>query len=261
MSLAAAPGARIAAQDEVPYRVSELQPRTPTILEVSLRPLTEPLGYLSGQYVLLEDRDRRIEQRSYSIANAPRADGSISLLITRVPGGQASDWVHGRLEPGDEVILTGPYGTFVAEAQSSRPCLYLAGGSGLAPMLALIEAALGATAQRPLTLLFSARTESDVIDRERFAHWQAAQPNFRFIRTLTRGPGPDPHGHIPDVLAGICPDLSGHELFIAGAPGLVNACTSAGEALGAAREQIHTEPFFAEPEPWSNPPPAPAAGR
>lgn len=245
----------------MPYRVSELELRTPTILEVSLRPLAAPLQYLPGQYVLLEDRERRVEQRSYSIANAPRADSSISLLITRIAGGQASDWVHHRLKPGDEVTLTGPYGTFIAEAGSSRPCLYLAGGSGLAPMRALIEAALRAAAQQPLVLLFSARTESDVIDREQFTRWQAEHPTFRFIRTLTRGPGPAPHGHIPDILRDHCPDLTGHELFIAGAPGLVNACTAAGEALGAAREHIHTEPFFAEPQPWSSPPPAPATAR
>ncbi len=253
--------ARIVQQDEAPCRVSAIRQRTATIVEVSLRPLTEPLEYLPGQYVLLEDRDRRVEQRSYSIANAPRADGSISLLVTRVPGGQASNWVHRRLRPGDEAILTGPYGTFVADPASSRPCLYLAGGSGLAPMRALIEAALHSAVQQRLTLLFSARTESDVIDRERFARWQAEHPSFRFIRTLTRGSGPDPHGHVPDVLRGLCPDLTGHEVFIAGAPGLVSACTAASEALGAAREQIHTEPFFAEPEPWSSPPPAPSAER
>lgn len=254
MSPTKAPAARIAEHDEVPYQVSDLKRRTPTILEVSLRPLTAPLHYLPGQYALLEDRERRIEQRSYSIANAPRADGTISLLITRVPGGQASDWVHHQVKPRDEVTLTGPYGTFIADQESSRPCLYLAEGSGLAPIRALIEAALP-SAQQPLTLLFSARTESDVIDREQLIRWQVAHPTFRFTRTLTRGTGPKPHGHIPDILPGLCPDLSGYELFIAGAPGLVNGCTTAGEALGAAREHIHTEPFFAEPQPWNSTPP------
>lgn len=245
--------------EEALYSVSEIRRVTPTIVEAWLKPANVPLGYLPGQYVLLEDHNRQVQQRSYSIANAPRAEGSISLLITRVPGGQASGWVHERLRPGMEVLVTGPYGTFVADPSSDRPCLCLAGGSGLAPIRALLEAMLGGPSpQRPLMLIFSARTEDDVIDRERFTHWQAERPSFRFLRTLTRGPGADPRGRIPDILADICPALAGHELFIAGAPGLVSGCEVAAEALGAAREHIHSEPFFAEPEPWVDPPPLPA---
>jgi CDP-4-dehydro-6-deoxyglucose reductase, E3 len=127
---------------------------------------------------------------------------------------------------------------------SLAPCLFLAAGSGVAPMRSLIEAALRAGARRSLTLIFSARIEADVIDRERFSRWQARHPQFRFIRTLTRNTGPDPHGRIPDILTGLCPDLADHDVFVAGAPGFVLACVSAAQALGAARERVHTEPFF-----------------
>lgn len=242
---------------EVPYRVGALRRRTPAIVEVLLDPLAPALAYLPGQYVLLEDREHTVQQRSYSIANAPRNDRSISLLVTRVAGGQASEWVHNRLRVGEEAILTGPYGTFVAETQSRCPRLYLAGGSGLAPMRALIEAALAAADSRTHTLLFSARTEADVIDAQRFRRWHADHESFRFIRTLTRGEGPDPRGHIPQVLLELCTGLADCEVFIAGAPGFVRACAAASEALGAARSHVHTEPFFVEPQPWSGAPPAP----
>lgn len=242
---------RIVERDEFPYRVEGIRRRTPTIVEVWLSPLAASMQYLPGEYVLLEDRDRRVEQRSYSIANAQRSDRQISLLVTRVPGGQASDWIHERLRAGDEVILTGPYGTFVADPASSAPCLYLAGGSGLAPMRALLEDALQSGLLRSLTLIFSARTEADVPDRELFVGWEAAHPDFRFIRTLTRGAGDDPHGRIPGILPEFCPDLSGYEVFIAGASGFVRACAIAAEALGSQRERTYTEPFFAEPQPWS----------
>ena len=66
-----------------------LERRTPAILELLLRPLDGSLEYVPGQYVLLEDRDDTVAPRSYSIANAPRPDGALSLLVTRVPGGQA----------------------------------------------------------------------------------------------------------------------------------------------------------------------------
>jgi CDP-4-dehydro-6-deoxyglucose reductase len=145
------------------------------------------------------------------------------------------------------VAITGPYGTFVGNPASSAPYLHLAAGSGLAPIRALVEAALEVTPHRSLLLVFSARTEADVLDRERFVNWHDRYPHFRFVRTLTRRAGADPHGRIPDILPKLCPDLAAHEVFIAGAPGFVGACASAAEALGAESERVHTEAFFAEP--------------
>jgi cob(I)alamin adenosyltransferase len=177
---------------EEPYRVLYAERRTATIIELWLRPAAGALDYLPGEYVLLEDRDHAVPPRSYSIANAPRPDGLISLLVTSVPDGATSTWVHERLRVGEEVGISGPYGTFVDDPTSTAPCLFLAAGSGVAPVRALIEAALSADADRSLTLIFSARTEADVIDSEHFAGWQARHPQFRFIRTLTRDAGPPP---------------------------------------------------------------------
>jgi ferredoxin-NADP reductase len=79
---------------------------------------------------------------------------------------RASCWVTDRLAVGDRVSLSGPYGTFIADPAQTDPCVYLAGGSGLAPTRALVEAALAADPRRRLTVVFSARTEADVLDRE-----------------------------------------------------------------------------------------------
>jgi Oxidoreductase FAD-binding domain len=93
--------ARIAApaSSEEPYQVVEIEGRTPTICELWLRPAGDRLEYLAGEYVLLEDRDHQVPPRSYSIANAPRSDGMISLLVTRVPGGETSTWALQSLAP------------------------------------------------------------------------------------------------------------------------------------------------------------------
>lgn len=235
--------------DEAPYCVVESERRTATILELLLRPLAAPLQHRPGEYVLLEDCHRGIDPRSYSIANAPRSDGLISLLVTRVPDGLTSTWIHEHLRVGDEVSLSGPYGTFVDDTASTWPCLFLAAGSGLAPMRALIEAALSTGARRSLTLVVSARTEADVIDRERFTGWQALHPQFRYMRTLTRAGGPGLHGRIPAVLPSVCGELVHHDAFIAGAPGFVIACAAAVEAAGMRRAHVHTEAFFADPGP------------
>src|SRR3954464_9501589 len=100
--------------DDAPYAVTAVEPRTPTIVEIWLSPVAEPIEYAPGQYVLLEEVAGDVPPRSYSIANAPRLDGAISLFVTRVPDGSTSGWIHDHLTVGDGVSLSGPYGTFVA---------------------------------------------------------------------------------------------------------------------------------------------------
>ena len=236
---------------EEPYEVVGIEHRTATIAELWLRPLAGVLEYLPGEYVLLADDRDEVPPRSFSVANAPRSDGLISLLVTRVSDGETSRWVHDRLRAGQRVSISGPYGTFVDDPDATAPALFLAAGSGLAPIRALVEAALARPNRRELTLVFSARTEADVIDRERFQQRQAERERFRFIRTLTRGAGPHARGRIPALLPQLYADLSGHDVFVAGAPGFVQACASAAEALGARREHVHTEVFFVEPQPWT----------
>jgi CDP-4-dehydro-6-deoxyglucose reductase len=242
---------------DAPYEVVTCDRVTPTIAELSLRPLGERLNYLPGEYVLLEDDGHAIPPRSYSIANAPRPNATVSLLVTRVPGRATSAWVHERLHVGEIVRLSGPYGTFVDDPIAATPAVLLAAGSGLAPIRALLEAALIAGRRRDLTLIFSARCEADLIDRDRFAAWQATHARFRFIGTLTRGTGPPHHGRIPAMLPSLFADLSDHDVFIAGAPRFVRACAVAADALGAARARIHTEAFFAERLPWTDAAPQP----
>ncbi len=244
---------------EAPFEVIAIERRTATIVELWLRPLEGPIGYLPGEYVLLEDGEHRLAPRSYSLANAQRPDGLISLLVTRVRDGGTSVWAHERLRVGETVSVSGPYGTFVDDPGSTQPVLFLAAGSGLAPIRALIEAALSSDADRALTLIFSARTEADVIDRARFERCHAQHERFSFIRTLTRGAGPPPRGRIPALLPQLYADLADHDLFIAGAPGFVLACAAAADALGARRDRVRTEVFYVEPQPWTSHP-FPASG-
>ena len=234
---------------------------TPVIAELLLRPAGTPVRYLPGQYVLLGDPGAWLMVRSYSIANAPRDDGLISLLVTRVPGGQVSAWVHDVLRPGSRVLLSGPYGSFTAASGAPGPMLLLAGGSGLAPVRALAEAALRQRTRAPIALFFSARTEHDLIDDERFRTWQRRSRRFCYRRTLTRADGLPPIGRIPAILGDWFPDLSGWRVYIAGAPGFVTACAAAARACGARPGQVMTEEFFTEPRPWGVARPAATAGR
>lgn len=245
---------------EYRYRVEATVAATPAIRELRLAPTGDVLAYRAGQYVLLGDPGRRLPQRSYSIANAPRADGRISLLVTRFPDGPVSGWVHGRLRVDDEVLLAGPYGTFLPGADSGRPVLLLAAGSGLAPVRALAEDLLERHPARRVALFHSVRTAEHAIDRARFETWPRTYPSFRFLLTLTRDPSAARHRRIPELLRNEFADLRGWDVFASGPSGFVAACAAAARAAGADAAAVRTEEFFADPQPWLGaPPPAPAA--
>jgi len=241
-----------AVEDEEFLVVSRTR-RTPVIMEVELQPVGEPLHYLPGQYVLVSDQDCDMPVRSYSVANAPEDSGRISLLVTEVVSGLTSSWLTRGVQIGGTVLVSGPYGSFVADAGVDTPTLGLAGGSGLAPIRALAQDAVRRPIGQPFTVLFSARTEIDVMDRERFAQWERQYAGFRFVRTLTRSDGTPPVGRIPEILSTLFADLSDHEVFVAGPPRFVADCTQSVRQLGVHPGHLHTEEFFAEPQPWSSP--------
>lgn len=247
MALAAAPR-------EVPHVVVARERVTAVITELTLEPVDDPLPYLAGQYVLVCDADYRIPVRSYSIANAPEPDGRLTLLVTEVAGGATSTWLASEVAVGDEVLVDGPYGTFVADPAAGHPVLCLAGGSGLAPIRALAQDALRRGVPDPFTIFFSGRTLEDLIDHDVFTGWADEHANFEYLRTLTRAPGPPPVGRVSSVLPALMPDLSEHEVFIAGAPGFVAAGVQSARQLGCRAGRLHTEEFYAEPQPWGDQP-------
>ena len=248
------------AWDKYRYRVVITEPVTPAIRELWLAPSDAALPYQPGQYVLLSDAAHRLPQRSYSLANAPRADGRVSLLVTRFPEGITSGWVHDVLRLGDEVVLEGPYGSFVLGEDAERPILLLAAGSGLAPIRTLAESLLADDPARKVTLFFSARTAADAIDHARFQDWAHTHPAFRYMVTLTRDAAAPRHRRIPELLPEEFGSLRGWEVFVAGPSGFVTDCAAVTRALGASAIAVHTEEFFADPVPWTKVPPAAAEG-
>ena len=240
-------------RENISFVVVERLQRTHRIVELRLRPLGKPMRYWPGQYVILNHPDGAVPGRAYSIANASRPDGEISLQIARVEGGGISNWVHENVQIGDRIKLSGPYGTFIGDPAAETPVLCLAAGTGLAPIMALAEAALSRGYRQPVTVIFSAPSGDDLYDTGRLALWQAKHRNFKFVRTLTREQGEGPSGRIPTILPEMFPDLSQHSIYAAGSPQFVNACIEAAKSLGAKEALIHTEGFFEQQSPETPP--------
>jgi CDP-4-dehydro-6-deoxyglucose reductase, E3 len=193
------------------------------------------------------------KRRTYSIANAPDKDGLppdglLTFLVTRHEGGRASSWLHDELRVGQPLALHGPYGSFRWPEDAKGPVLCLAGGSGLAPILAVLQGALGKGYAGPIKLVLSVRDRSEVFGLDACHALARRHPNFSWQVTLSRAPEPESAlgwrcGRVSDWLPDAFPDLSDWHVLIAGSPGFVDACAKAARGLGASDRCILSDSF------------------
>ncbi|MEJ8846295.1 FAD-binding oxidoreductase [Variovorax rhizosphaerae] len=151
-------------------------------------------AHVAGQHVdvRLTAEDGYAAQRSYSIASAP-ASAQLELLIEKLDDGEVSPFFHEVAQVGDTIELRGPIGGhFIWRVQDGGPLVLVAGGSGIAPLMALVRhwhASESQTSVRvPLLLAYSARTWADLAYVDELTMLQAALPTFTFIAVTTREP-------------------------------------------------------------------------
>jgi ferredoxin-NADP reductase len=151
-----------------------------------------PVGHAAGQYLdlVVPIPGGLPFRRSYSIASAPDAahPDRFELAVTRVEGGPTSVALH-ELRPGDAVEIDGPRGTFIRrDGDRSRPALFVAAGTGLAPIRAMLTEDVRRCEGPPLVLLFGCRTPADVLWSDELRAWERACPRFRMHVSLSRPP-------------------------------------------------------------------------
>lgn len=215
------------------------------VVELRLRPVGQPIRYWPGQYVTVGDPRAGFPARAYSISNAPRPDGELVLQVARADDGVTSQWIHDQLGVGESIKISGAYGTFIGDPAVDTPILCLAAGTGLAPLMALAEAALRRGFRKPVLMLLSARTHEDAYAQGMMAWWRTKHRNFDYQVTLTREQRDGfLHGRVDAVLPTLLPDLSRHTIFAAGSPEFTAACVDTARRLGAGEDMIYTEGFF-----------------
>jgi ferredoxin-NADP reductase len=222
--------------------VVELVPENARTKSIALDAADWP-GHLAGQHVdvRLTADDGYQAQRSYSIASAPE-DGELVLTVERLDDGEVSPYLTDVLEPGDELELRGPIGGyFVWQEALGGPLLLVAGGSGVVPLRAMLRHHRATASEIPVQLLYSARTESDLIYRDELADYETTI-------TLTREQPPGWTGRTgrvdPDLLAEIAwPPAEGPRVYVCGPTGFVEAVADALVALGHSPARIRTERF------------------
>lgn len=208
----------------LPCRVQTLDRLAHDVMRIRLRlPASERLQFLAGQYIdiLLKDGTRR----SLSLANPPHDDALLELHL-RNYGGPFSRHVFTQMKEKDILRLEGPLGSFYLRENSDKPVLLVAGGTGFAPIKAIIEHALHQGGKRAMTLYRGARTPADLYLDELPQAW-ARDHGIRYVPVISDSADGDGwngrRGLVHEAVLQDFADLSNVEVYACGAPAMIEA--------------------------------------
>ncbi len=231
---------------KLPCRVTRLEPLSPDVTRVYLKlPPSERLQFLAGQYIDFLLRDGR--RRSFSIANAPHDDELIELHIKRIEGGRFTDDAFAELKEKAVLRLEGPFGNFYLREESPRPILFVAGGTGFAPIKAILEHAFAENVTRPLHFYWGARSRRDLYLDALPRAWAEQHPHFSYTPVLSE-PLPEDdwngaQGYVTDAVLRDHPALIAYDVYASGPPVLVQAAHRDFTVHGLAPENFYADPF------------------
>ncbi len=235
----------------LPARVAKKDFLAPDVVRLCLKlPAAERLQFLAGQYIDFILADGR--RRSFSLANAPHDDEFLELHLRHVEKGEFTEQVFERMKVKDMVRIEGPHGEFYLREDSPRPLIFVAGGTGFAPIKGIIEHAFAAAVTRPMRLYWGARAKVDLYLDELPRQWAQQQANFSYTPVLSSPAAEDQWrertGYVHEAVIADQPDLSGYDVYAAGPPAMVRAARDAFVAQGLPEAQFYSDPFEFAPD-------------
>jgi CDP-4-dehydro-6-deoxyglucose reductase len=229
----------------LPARVEKVEFPAPDVALLYLKlPASERLQFLAGQYIdiLMKGGVRR----SYSMANAPHDDTHLQLHVRRTPGGTFSKYVFEEMKESAIIRFEGPLGSFYLREDSDKPMILVAGGTGFAPVKAVIEHAFHKGIDRQMVLYWGVRSLADLYLPELPVKWQEEHDNFTFIPVLS-DPRPEDDwlgrtGLVHQAVLDDFASLSGYQVYACGAPGMIDAA----RATFTRERGLPEDEFFAD---------------
>ena len=234
---------------KVPCRVNTISKPSSDVAILKLQlPAAERFQFLAGQYIefLLKDGQRR----AYSIANSPDHEGPLELHIRHLPGGVFTDFVFGVSNPAlkekDILRFEGPLGSFFLREDSKKPIIFLAAGTGFAPIKSIIEQMQAKKIDRSIYLYWGGRRPSDLYLSDLCKTWEKEIPNFQYIPVISDDLPEDAWqgrtGFVHEAVIEDHPNLKDFQVYACGAPVMVNAARTD----FSAKCQLPEEEFFAD---------------
>lgn len=234
----------VLAPTEARAEVVAVERLTPDLRRLSVR-LDQPIDFYAGQFMEIGVPGGHEEWRSYSVASAPDTGPELSFVIKVIEGGAFSGQLDG-LPVGAPLRVRGPFGTGYLR-DGDRPILLVATGSGIAPILSILEHATRTGDSRHITFVYGARTAADLPGESRIAELEQLV-NLTYHPTLS-GPTPDcawagPPARVTDVVRRQIGDGSPYDAYLCGKPEMCDTVTTLLEAKGTPEETIFTDKFF-----------------
>lgn len=234
----------------LPCRIERLDRLADDVMAVVLRlPAVEDLPHRAGQYVdILLSGGRR---RSFSIASAP-ADGKLlELHVRRASATGFTAQLFESLRPGALLRIEGPLGQFWFRADSPRPAILVGGGTGYAPLRAMLRQLFAAGAPRPITLYWGGRSPADFYELAWLTEHAASRPGFRFQAVVSDTAAAVPGlrtGFVHEAVLADHPQLAGYDVYASGPPAMIEAIRAEFLRHGLPREQLFFDSFDFAPD-------------
>ena len=233
----------------LPARVDSIDELTSDVRRLRLKlPRGQRLQFLAGQYmdILLPGGKRR----AFSIASSPSQHEFIELHVKFVEGGGFTGHVFTDMKVGEILRMEGPLGTFFVRLGSPRPILMMGGGTGFAPLKAMVEDLIHAGDDRPITLYWGVRGEKDLYAKGLIEEFEHEHNDFRFVPVLSE---PETGwegrtGWVHEALLEDYPNLSAFEVYMSGPPAMVHAARHAFLDAGAQEDHLHYDSFDFGPD-------------
>ena len=233
---------------KMPVRVNALEKLSHDVMRVQLQlPAHTAFQFHAGQYLefILRDGSRR----AYSMATPPHVAANtpaIELHIRHMPGGKFTDHVFGAMKEKEILRAEGPFGSFFLREDSDKPMVFLASGTGFAPIKALLEHMQHKVMTRPVSLYWGGRRPEDLYMDAWLKELSTSMPNLSYVPVISDAL-PEDHwsgrtGYVHQAVLDDFADLSGHEVYACGAPVVVDAARSS----YTSQRGLPEECFFAD---------------
>ncbi|MFI0238472.1 globin domain-containing protein [Streptomyces sp. NPDC016845] len=206
--------------------------RTSDIAVVTVR-TDQPYPFLAGQYTTLETPWWPRIWRNYSFASAPRSDGLLPFHVRAVPAGWVSNALVHRARPGDVLRLGPPAGSMTVDHSTDSGLLCLGGGTGIAPIKALVEDVAEHGERRPVEVFYGARTDHDLYDIDTMLQLQRSHPWLAVRPVVDRRA----HLQLPDAVRAYGP-WNEYDAYLSGPPGMIRKGVDTLRALGIPHHRI-----------------------
>ena len=230
----------------LPARLAKKEWLAHDVLALHLQlPASERLQFLAGQYIefILKNGNRR----AYSIANAPHDSDYLQLHIRVLKGGAFSEYAASELVEKAILRLEAPFGNFFLREDSQKPAIFVAGGTGFAPVKGIIEHMLHNNIKRDIILYRGARQLQDLYMHDLCEKWAALMPNVTYIPVLSGAQAGDNWagrtGYVHQAVLDDYKDLNSYQAYVCGAPGMCEAAHTSFVKQGLNSDEFFSDAF------------------